>query len=89
MKAAGKITDYDYFKYKPSISVLDTPNLNATQVTQCYWMVYEKLYTIPAILRRTVFHRRFLRHPGRTLFYLMVNMVYRDQIKRKIAPNIL
>lgn len=89
MKAAGKITDYDYFKYKPSISVLDTPNLNATQVTQCYWMVYEKLYTIQAILRRTVFRRRFLRHPGRTLFYLMVNMVYRDQIKRKIAPNIL
>ena len=61
----------------------------AAEVTECYWMVYEKLYTIPAILRRTVFHRRFLRHPGRTLFYLMVNLVYREQIKRKIAPNIL
>ena len=89
MKAKGKITDYDYLSYKPSVSVLNTPNLTAEEVTQCYWMVYEKLYTIPAILRRTVFHRRFLRHPGRTLFFLMVNLVYRSQIKRRIAPNIL
>ena len=89
MKEAGKITDDDYFKYKPSMSVLNTPNLTAEEVTECYWMVYNKLYTIPAILRRTIFHRRFLKHPGRTLFYLMVNLVYRSQIKRKIAPNIL
>ena len=89
MKEKGKITDHDYFKYKPSISVLDTPNMTAAEVTECYWMVYNKLYTIPTILRRTFFHKRFLKHPGRTLFYLMVNLVYRSQIKRKIAPNIL
>ena len=89
MKQAGKITDSDYFKYKPSVSVLNTPNLTAQEVTECYWEVYNQLYTIPAILKRTIFHKRFLKHPGRTLFYLMVNMVYRSQIKRKIAPNIL
>ena len=89
MKEKGKITDYDYFKYKPSISVLDTPNMTAQEVTDCYWEVYNKLYTVPAILKRTIFHKRFLKHPGRTMFYLMVNFVYRSQIKRKIAPNIL
>ncbi len=89
MKAAGKITDYDYFRYKPSISVLDTPHMTAAEVTAAYWQVYEELYTIPTILKRTVFHKRFLKHPSRTLFYLMVNMVYRSQIKRRIAPNIL
>ncbi len=89
MKAKGKITDYDYFAYKPSVSVLDTPNLTAQEVTHYYWKVYEALYTIPTILRRTIFHKRFFKHPGRTLFYLMVNLVYRSQIKRRIAPNIL
>lgn len=89
MKEKGRITDYDYFSYKPSISVLDTPNLTAKQVTEYYWMVYNKLYTIPAILRRTIFNKRFFLRPKRTLFYFMVNMVYRKQIKRKIAPNIL
>ena len=89
MKEKGKITDYDYMSYKPSVSVLDTPNMKAHEVTECYWMVYNKLYTIPAILRRTIFNKRFLKHPGRTVFYLMVNLVYRSQIKRKIAPNIL
>ncbi|MDY2880553.1 MAG: radical SAM protein [Candidatus Borkfalkiaceae bacterium] len=89
MKQAGRITDGDYLKYKPSVSVLDTPNLKAEEVTECYWMVYNKLYTIPSILRRTIFNRRFLKRPARTMFYLMVNLVYRSQIKRKIAPNIL
>lgn len=88
-KKEGKITDYDYFAYKPSISVLNTPHLTADEITECYWEVYEALYTIPTILKRTLFHKRFLRHPGRTLFYLMVNLVYRSQIKRRIAPNIL
>lgn len=89
MKQKGKITDFDYFSYKPSVSVLDTPNLKAAEVTECFWMVYEKLYTIPAILKRTIFHKRFLKHPKRTLFFLMVNLVYRSQIKRRISPNIL
>jgi len=89
MKEKGKITDYDYFKYKPSISVLDTENLTADQVTKLYWEVYEKLYTIPAILKRTIFNKRILKRPKRTLFYLMVNLVYRSQIKKRIAPNIL
>ena len=89
MKEKGKITDYDYFAYKPSVSVLDTPNLKAEEVTECFWMVYEKLYTIPTILKRTVINKRFFKHPARTMFYLMVNLVYRSQIKRRISPNIL
>lgn len=89
MKEKGVITNYDYFAYKPSISVLNTENLKAEEITSYYWKVYEKLYTIPSILKRTIFHKRFFRHPARTLFYLMVNLVYRGQIKRRIAPNIL
>lgn len=89
MKAKGKITDYDYLKYKPSVSVLDTPNMTAAEVTECYWMVYNKLYSLPVILKRTIFNRRFFKRPGRTIFYLMVNLVYRSHIKRRIAPNIL
>lgn len=89
MNERGSISDQNVFNYKPSISVNNTPNMTAEQITSEYWRVYEELYTVRNIMKRTIFHKRMLKHPGRTMFFLMVNMVYRSQIKRRIAPNIL
>jgi len=89
LKGKNAITEFDVFKYKPSISVINTPNLTAEEVTEKYWDIYGKLYTIRNILGRTIFSKRMLKRPRRTIFFLMVNLVYRSQIKRKIAPNIL
>lgn len=89
MNDRGSIVNSDVMEYKPSMSVNNTPNMTADQITSEYWRVYNRLYSIRNILRRTIFNKRMLKHPGRTLFYLMVNFVYRSQIKRKIAPNIL
>jgi hypothetical protein len=58
-------------------------------VQELFWEIYHRVYTVPAILRRTLFHRRMLQRPGQTLFFLMVNLVYRSQIRRRISPNIL
>jgi len=88
-KEKGVLAHDDLFSYRPSEAVINTPNMKAEQVTSEYWRVYNKLYTVWAILRRTIFSRRIFRHPKRTMFFFMVNMVYRSQIKRKIAPNIL
>jgi len=88
-KEKGVLSDDDIFSYRPSVAVINTPNMTAAQITAEYWRVYEKLYTVGAILRRTIFNKRMLKRPFRTLFFFMVNMVYRSQIKRKIAPNIL
>ena len=88
MQAQGRIVDQNILEYRPSKSVLDTPHFTADQVTEQYWRVYKELYSIPSILKRTLFHKRMLRHPLRTLFFFGVNMVYRSNIKRKIAPNI-
>lgn len=89
MAAGGRLSSDDVLEYKPSVSVLNTPNMTAQQVTEQYWKLYERLYSVKNILRRTIFHKRMRKHPGRTLFFFMVNMVYRSQIKRRIAPNIL
>ena len=88
MTEAGRITDGNVLKYKPSQSVLNTPNMTAEQVTEEYWKLYKRLYSMKNILKRTVFNKRMLKHPARTLFFLGVNLVYRAQIKRKVAPNI-
>jgi len=89
LKEKNVITDDDVLKYRPSISVINTPNMTAAQTTEMFWEIYNRLYSIPMILGRTLFNKRMFRRPGLTLFFLMVNMVYRSQIRRKISPNIL
>jgi radical SAM superfamily enzyme YgiQ (UPF0313 family) len=89
LKDTGRITDPDVLSYTPARAVIDTPNLTATEVQELFWTIYREVYTVPAILKRTVLHRRMLSRPGQTLFFLMVNLVYRSQIHRGISPNIL
>lgn len=88
MNALGRIADHNILEYRPSKSVLNTPHFTADQVTEQYWRVYKELYTIKSILKRTILHKRMLKHPFRTLFFFGVNMVYRGNIKRGVAPNI-
>lgn len=89
MTEAGRIADDNVLDYAPSKSVLNTPNLTAEQVTEEYWKLYKRLYSIKNILKRTLCNKRFFRHPSRTLFFFGVNMIYRSHIKRRVAPNIL
>ena len=88
MNEAGRIVDQNILEYKPSKSVLNTPNFTADEVTEQYWRVYKELYSLKNILSRTIFNKRMLKHPLRTMFFFGVNMVYRGNIKRKVAPNI-
>ena len=88
-KENGTLADDNVFSFRPSRAVINTPNMTADEITAQYWRVYRRLYTLRAILGRTIFNKRMLKHPLRTLFFFMVNVVYRSQIRRKIAPNIL
>ena len=84
---SGRIASSDVLEYKPSKSVLNTPNMSADEITREYWKLYKRLYSVKNILKRTLFNKRMLKHPARTLFFLGVNLVYRSQIKRGVAPN--
>jgi len=89
MCKANRIVEKDIFKFSPSNAVISHPNISTDELNQIYWEIYNRTYTFWRILRRTVLNGRFFRAPGRYLFFLMVNLFYRYQIKRKIAPNIL
>lgn len=88
MNAQGRIVNPNVLEYCPSKSVLNTPHFTADEVTEQYWRVYKELYTVWAILRRTLFNKRMFKHPFRTIFFFAVNMVYCSNIKRRVAPNI-
>lgn len=84
-----RIVEDNVFLYKPSKAVITHPHMTTDEITAVFWDIYNRLYTYGSILRRTVFNRRFLKHPRRGLFFLMVNLYYRYQIRRNISPNIM
>ncbi|MCL1918074.1 MAG: B12-binding domain-containing radical SAM protein [Peptococcaceae bacterium] len=89
MQREHRIVEEDVFRFKPSWAVITHPTMATEEITEVFWRIYNRLYTIPKILRRTVFTRRFFHDPFLYLFLLSVNLYYRYQIKRGISPNIM
>jgi radical SAM superfamily enzyme YgiQ (UPF0313 family) len=89
MLKENRIVEEDVLKFKPSRAVITHPHMTTQEITDMYWEIYNKLYTYKNIFKRTLLNKNFLKNPNRYLFFLMVNLYYRYQIKRKIAPNIM
>jgi radical SAM superfamily enzyme YgiQ (UPF0313 family) len=89
MRRDGRITEKDVFRIKPSKAVIAHPTMRTDEITEVFWTIYNRLYTLRAILRRCLFNGRFWRDPGLYFFLFGVNMYYRYQIRRKISPNIM
>lgn len=58
------------------------------ELTQAYWELYSELFTIKSIIKRTILRKEMLKTPARCIFNMGVNLYYREQIKRRITPNI-
>lgn len=89
MLANNRIIETDFFTITASKAVITHPHMTTDELTYMFRHIYNKVYTLRRILKRTIFHKRFFKDPGRYLFFLMVNLFYRYQIKRKIAPIIM
>ena len=85
----NRIVEKDIFTFSPSKAVINHPNMTTDEINEIFWEMYDKIYSIKNILKRTIFHKRFIKSPMRYLFYLYVNLFYRYQIKRRIAPIIM
>lgn len=89
LRAQGRIVGEDVFTFSPSRAVIAHPAMSTDELDALFWEIYDRLYTVRRILMRTVLRRRFLRSPGRCLFLLAVNLFYRHQIRRRIAPIVM
>ncbi len=89
MQAENRILNPDPCTYTASKAVFRHPNLQPSELEELFWEIYDSLYTWPRILRRTILQGRALSKPTQMLFLLGVNMYYKWQINRRIAPIIL
>ena len=88
MSEEGRIIKDDIYSFDGTEAVHTPKNMTPDELTNAYWELYESLFTLRSILKRNIIRKEFLQKPGKYLFYSIVNMFYRYQIKRRITPNI-
>ncbi len=89
IKDSKELINHDIYTYSPNKATMNTANLSAQDIDRLYWELYNEVYSIKNIVKRVLFSRKLLKHPGRTLFMFGVNLFYRYHIKQGIAPIII
>jgi radical SAM superfamily enzyme YgiQ (UPF0313 family) len=89
MQKQGRIVIDDLFAMTSSRPSMTHPNMTTEELGEIYWEIYDRLYTIPKVLRRTILQKYFFRAPRRYFFYLLVNLFYRYQVRRRIGPIVV
>ena len=88
IKEEGRLVNNDIYSYDGTSAVYRPKNMTPDELTQAYWELYSELFTIKSIIKRNIFRKEMLKTPARCIFNMGVNLYYRDQIKRRITPNI-
>ena len=85
---AGRIIKEDIYSFDGTEAVHMPKNMSPDELTNAYWELYDSLFTFSSILKRNILRKEFLINPSKYLFYTIVNLFYRYQIKNRITPNI-
>lgn len=89
MTEQNRIYNADIYSYNSCEAVHYPKNMTPEELTKAYWDLYNDVYSIGSILKRTIFTSAFIKRPVNSLFYFGVNLFYRYQIKKGIVPNIV
>lgn len=84
----GRLVNDNIYDYDGTEAVHKPANMTPDELTKAYWELYESVFTIKSIIKRNILRKDFLRNPGKFLFYTLINLYYRYQIKQRITPNI-
>lgn len=87
-KSEGRLLTEDLQKYDGSQCVHRPAKISPQKLTEMFWWLYQKVFKLNNILRRTLFHPAFLRSPSTYIFAFLVNMHYRSYVKKRVPPNI-
>ena len=88
IEKAGRLVNKDIYSYDGTSAVYKPQNMTPDELTAVYWELYENLFTFKSIIKRNILRREMLKMPHKYLFNTIVNLYYREQIKRRITPNI-
>jgi radical SAM superfamily enzyme YgiQ (UPF0313 family) len=84
----GRICNHDLYSYNGTEAVHIPLNMSPEELTDAYWQLYEQVFSMESIFCRTILRKEFWKRPWNFLLYLLVNLYYRNHIKKRITPNI-
>ncbi|MBN2545565.1 MAG: B12-binding domain-containing radical SAM protein [Spirochaetes bacterium] len=87
-KKAKRLLTEDFSEYSGSKCVFKPENITSDKLTEMYWWINKKIFTLKSILKRTIFNVNFLKHPLNYIFAFFVNLHYRKYIKKGVPANI-
>ncbi|HWQ30143.1 MAG TPA: radical SAM protein, partial [Negativicutes bacterium] len=87
MKRENRICNDNIYSYNGTEAVHMPMKLSPEELTDAYWELYNRVFTLRSIVKRTILQSNFFRKPGMSLFYFFVNLYYKYQIKNRIPPN--
>lgn len=88
IEAEGRLVNENIYSFDGTKAVHVPKNMTPDELTEAYWKLYESLFTYKSIIKRNILRKEFFKKPGKYLFYSVVNLFYKYQIKQKITPNI-
>ncbi len=88
MVKQGRLVDDDIYSFDGTKAVHQPKNMLPDELTNAYWNLYNELFTFKSIIKRNILRKEFIKEPFKYLFYVLVNLYYRHQIKQRITPNI-
>lgn len=89
LRNEDRIYNKNIYAYNGTEAVHVPARMTPQQLTSVYWELYNRVFSWTSIIKRTVLTRNFLVNPIQQLFYLLVNLKYRQDIKKGIPPNII
>jgi radical SAM superfamily enzyme YgiQ (UPF0313 family) len=88
LRGEDRLLTEDAKEFDGSKCVHIPKNIEPEKVTEMYWWLNNKTFSIKSILHRTLFNKYLWKNPSMLLFSIAINLHYRRYIKRKVTPNI-
>ncbi len=87
-KEEGRLLTENWKDFDGSQCVHIPKKITPEKLTEMYWWLNRKVFSMKSIINRTIFNKYLWRKPQMLLFAFGVNLHYRHYIKRKVTPNI-
>lgn len=87
-KEEGRLLTENWKDFDGSQCVHIPKKITPEKLTEMYWWLNRKTFSLKSIINRTLFNKYLWRNLRMLLFSIGINMHYRYYVKRKITPNI-
>jgi radical SAM superfamily enzyme YgiQ (UPF0313 family) len=88
LKQQGRMLTDDLNLFDGTRCVHIPKNISSDKLTEMYWWLNCRVFSISSILSRTLCNRYLWKNPEMLLFSLAINFHYRHYVRKGITPNI-